>query len=271
MNCIDFEYDGIRLSDFDSMVGNITTSSDVETHSIGNNINFNTVYMNSSNKFNLISTQYSEAYTDTFQICRNFCKSNRDFYDDHEVSNIMRWLNRKTFKKFKPVYSDSEYSNVYYYASFNINPIRLSGYVIGFEVTMQTNAPFGFYEPDEYIFSITEEDNKFTIFDTSDEVGSSYPDLVKIQLLSSGDLNIKNSWGDDILIKNCLNGETIEMVGEYKVITTDNASHTTLYNDFNYEFLKIHNDYDNTENTYTVSLPCNIFISYSPICKGGVI
>lgn len=273
MNCIDFEYDGKRLSDFNSMIGYITNSSGAETYNIGSQLKFNTVYVNSSNKFNLASTQYSEAYTTTFQICRNFCDKNNSlrFYNDREVSSMIRWLNQRTFKKFKPIYSDLEYFDIYYNASFNVSPIRFSGQVIGFEVTMQTNAPFGFYEPTEYHFSLTGKDNTFTIYDTSDEIGSLYPDLVQIELLSGGNLKIESSRGDIVIINNCLKGETIEMIGEHKIIRTSSEQHTALYNDFNYNFLKIHNDYDNTENTYTVSLPCKIHLSYSPICKGGVI
>ena len=275
MYCTDFEYAGHRLSDFDSILCHITDGTGAETKNIGSQITFNTVYVASTNKFRLISTQYDETYTTTLQICKNPCnyKSNDDsVYTELELRTLMKWLNRRTYEKFKAIYNNGEYSQVYYNASFNIQAIKLGDDVIGLELTMNTDAPFGYYDLAEYEFHILERDDEFTIYDISDEVGYAYPDLVHIECLEDCDLEIKNSKDEDVVsIKGCVSGEVIELIGRNKIITSNNESHTKLYNDFNYNFLKIHNEYDDGENTYTVSHPCNITITYSPICKGGVI
>ena len=54
-----------------------------------------------------------------------------------------------------------------------------------------------------------------------------------------------------------------------------------LYNNFNFTYPKIGNDYkdvdddgyysDNMENIFTVNIPCTITFKYSPICKMGII
>lgn len=275
MYCTDFEYAGKRLSDFGMMLCHIADSVGTEAKNIGSQITFNTSYKSSLNKFQLISSQYDEAYTTTLQICKNVCniKSNEEFiYTEVEIRNVMRWLNRKTYNKFKAIYEDGQYSQTWYNASFNIQAIKLGDDVIGFELTMNTDAPFGYYEQTEYTFNIEESDQEFTIYDFSDEVGYAYPDLVKIECLDDCDIEITSSKDEEsVRINNCVKGEIIELIGKNKIITTNMDSHKKLYNDFNYNFLKIHNDYEDGENVYNVSHPCNITIVYSPICKGGVI
>ena len=60
------------------------------------------------------------------------------------------------------------------------------------------------------------------------------------------------------------------MDGEHKIITSD-KNHKNLYNDFNYNFFDIDvSEYDGNENTYEVSIPCEITVTYIPIRKVGV-
>lgn len=270
MYYIDFEYDGKRLSEFDSILCCITDDAGVKTVSIGSNITFNTTYINSSSRFKLMSTQYSEAYTSNFQIAKSTCNGSTDYYTEYEIKYIMRWLNRRKSYKFKPIYENGEFSDVYYNASFNLEEIKLGDKVIGFQLNMNTDAPFGYYEPVEYNFSLNKNE-EFNIYDISDEIGWIYPDKVTVECLSDGDLKIENVGKETCIVKNCSSGELINIIGEEKIIESSMESHTRLFNDFNYSFIKIHNDYENNENTFKVSIPCNISIIYSPICKVGAL
>jgi hypothetical protein len=145
--CKDFEYDGQRLSDYECIVCHILEGGDASAINIGSQITFNTLPIASGNKFKLMSTQYAETYTATFEICKYSClDSDNNFFTQEEVSCLMRWLNKKRFKKFKMVYEDGELADVYYNASFNVNPITYYGDIIGLQLTLQTDAPFGYYE-----------------------------------------------------------------------------------------------------------------------------
>lgn len=282
MKCIDFEYDNQRLSDYNCIVCHILEGGDASAISIGSQLTFNTLPIISQNKFKLMSTQYDEAYTVTLEICKYNCKDPDDnTFTQEEISYIMRWLNKRTFKKFKVVYEDGEMSNVYYNASFNVNPITYYGDVIGFQLTLQTDAPFGYYDEIEYTMDFTADKLKHSYYDVSDEIGYIYPASMTIELLETGNFEMTNSQETErtTAIKNCVAGEIITLI-ENKTISSS-ETHNKLYNDFNYIFPRICNKNediygygyadDNMENTFTVNMPCKITFKYSPICKMGIV
>ena len=91
---------------------------------------------------------------------------------------------------------------------------------------------------------------------------------MKIKCLSSGNLIINNSIENrDTVIKNCTQNEIISL--DYPIIESTLISHK-LQNDFNFNFVRIANTYENTLNKLTFSLPCEVQLSYNPIKKVGV-
>ena len=101
MYCTDFEYDGQRLSDYGCAVCHISGTADLNVVSLGSKITFNTINMVHQNKFKLMSTQYNETYTATFEIAKFDC-SDRDNYvfSSAEIAKLTRWLNKKTYNKY---------------------------------------------------------------------------------------------------------------------------------------------------------------------------
>ena len=277
MYCIDFEYDGKRLSDYGCIVCHISSKSDLNTVNIGSQITFNTINRVQQNKFKIMSTQYDEAYTATFEIGKFNCNNRDDYtFSPKEVSALMKWLNKKKYCKFKMIYQDGEFSNIYYMGSFNVQMVTYGGDVIGLELTLQTNAPFGYYDPIDYEMRFNSVNEEIIIYDASDEIGYVYPHNVQIECLESGKLTIHNSKDGlrSVVIDNCVKGEILTLDGENKIITSS-KNHTRLYNDFNYNFVKISNNSENgiddNQNIFTVSLPCIITFTYSPICKMGIV
>lgn len=279
MRCTDFEYDGQLLSDYGFIICDFGDGAGTETVSVGSPLNLNTIQMPHLNKFKVMSTQYGEAYSVTFQIAKTEdlnAAADTLFLDEYELSRLIRWLNRKEFHKFKAIYADGEHAKTYYMGTFNVQTICLRGNVIGLELTLQTNAPFGYYEPVEYEMTLSDTADGCTICDTSDEIGYIYPDIVEIECLGSGDLTVSNSNDTrQTIIRNCAKGEVITLYGETKQIASS-MEHQKLCNDFNYSFIRIinrrENGNDESSNTFTASLPCRIRLVYSPISKGkGVI
>ncbi len=267
MFALDFEYDNQRLSDYGLIICNFNNAS-METIKAGSSITFNKVSMNNGKKFNLTNTQYEECIQTTFTVC----KDPKLYKDDMEISNddyrnVMRWLNRREFLPFLLLGGDEYDANICYYnASFNVSKIMIADALYGLELAMETDKPFGYGERQIHRWKVENPQKSHSIYDVSDEIGSTFPDM-KIIVNSSGNLSIHNELEDcTMLIKNCKAGEEIIIYGESQIITSSISSHA-IYNDFNFEFFRIGNTITDRNNKITCSLPCSIQLWYSPIIK----
>ena len=266
MKCYDFEYDGEYLSQYGFVICKFG-SGGIDTVSNGSIINFNTVPTQYGAINELASTKYDECISATFQICIDPC--NLDFREVtvDEMRKIMRWLNRKGFHKFKLV--DPEYTNVYFEASFNVSRVEFDGMLVGFELEMTTNSPFAHMEPVTITIDndILEGAAEKTVVCRSDDEGYIYPKM-EIVMNGAGDLEIVNEFENrTMIIKNCSVGETITL--DYPVIQTSDSGHKIM-DDFNWMFFRLANTYDDRNNHITISLPCTIKMTYSPIVKVGI-
>lgn len=264
MKAQDFEFDGKKLSSFDMIICRFG-SGGLDTISNGSVLSFNTVSALDGSIHRLVSTEYEDCLETTIQICKNPCH-NRDM----EISSslfreLVRWLNRKKFLKFKIL--SEEYIDLYYEAKIDISRIELDGKIVGLELTIKTNRPFALKEPRVITIKNTSKDGKHSIGDVSHEEGYIYP-RTEITITENGNLNIHNALEDrNTYIANCVAGEVITM--DYPIITSSISSHN-VQNDFNWNFFRIANSYHNNRNDLTISIPCAIKIEYSPIVKVGL-
>ena len=264
MKSYDFEYDNLRLSDFGLIICDFDSSGS-KTIAIGSNITFNTVPTIHGLKHELTSSEYGDCLTTTIQICKHPCKNDYEEISILELRDIMRWLNRKEFHKFKLL--ETEYLDFYFEASFNVSKIEYNGRIYGLELEMITNRPFALQEPILIKINNTEKNVVKNIASQSDEEGFVYPEM-EIVVNSDGDLEIYNDADKRTMrIANCKAGEVIK--ANYPIIETSLLSHK-IQNDFNWIFFRINNVFNNKLNNITISLPCEIKIKYSPIIKVGV-
>lgn len=268
----DFEYDGNCLSDFGFVVCDFDGASSYDVISAGSNIIFNKVSVGSGRRFGLNGTSYEECVTATFDICKDPCLEGDGVITSDEYRDLMRWLNRKRFLKFRMLYDLEDYNDgvdretCYFYASFNIEKIKMYDKLYGLRLTMETDAPYGYAVPLSYNFKFDGSESDNVLFDMSDEIGYIYPDMT-INILGSGNLTIYNDMTDcTFYLSDCVAGETISITGNPMIITTSISSHD-IGACFNFEFLSIGNTFNNRENHITASLPCEIEITYSPIIK----
>lgn len=268
MKAFDFEYAGKNLHEFGMIICSFG-SKGLETISNGSQITFNTVSASCGAKHLLVSTQYEDCLETTIQICKNSCTSDILEISATEFRELTKWLNRKKFLKFKIL--DEDYIDLYFEASFNISRIEINGKLYGLELQVITNRPFALKEPRMLIVKNAVKNGKHFINDTSYEEGYIYP-YTEIIIEEDGDLDIYNALEDrHTIIKNCVAGEVITM--DYPVIESFIESlepHDNIQNDFNYNFFRIANTYDNSRNDLTISLPCTIKLKYSPIVKVGL-
>lgn len=267
MNATNFEYDGHHLSDFGFVICDFDGSNGVVTIDAGSQITFNQVSRHNGKKYSLTSTMYDNCIEASFQICKDPCKFDDISITNDEYRDMMRWLNRHKFYRFRFVgddYFDRE--TCYYDASFNIEKLLVDDKLYGLQLNMFTNRPFGYGKENKYEFNVTSSSDVLKVYDISDEIGYTYPNI-NIRVASNGDLTITNTTYNSVMvIKNCTVGEVININGDTMVVTSSLNSHK-IYKDFNFEYLKIGNTYSNRLNEITVSLPCVISISYYPIIK----
>ena len=264
MKAFDFEYNGINLSDKGFIICNFG-SKGLDTVSDGSEITFNTVSTLGGSKSNLISTTYEDCLGATIQICKHSCTGGIQEITPIEHRELTRWLNRKKFLKLKIL--DEAHIDLYYEASFNISRIELDGVLYGLELEILTNRPYALKEPRLITIKNLEQDGKHSINDTSHEEGYIYP-FVEVTINESGDLNICNAIENrNTYIANCVAGEVITM--DYPVISSSISSHN-IQNDFNWNFFRVANTYENSRNDLTISIPCTVKIEYPPIVKVGL-
>ena len=131
---------------------------------------------------------------------------------------------------------------------------------------MESDKPFGYGQELTTSWVFSDVSISKILSDMSDEIGYVYPDM-KITCNQAGDLSIFNELENcTMLIRNCSVGEVITIKGNEQIISTSYDSHD-ICNDFNWEFFKIGNTIDNRNNRISVSRPCAIVITYSPIIK----
>ena len=264
MKAFDFVYDGKNLSDFGFIICNFGDKG-LDTVSDGCQISFDTVPVFGGAKHELTSIQYEDCLETTIQICKHSCNGGIQEITTTEHRSITKWLNRKKFLKFKPL--SDEYIDLYFEASFNISRIELDGRLFGFELEVVTNRPYALKDPRIINIKNLIQDGKHSINDISHEEGYIYP-YVEIVINQDGNLNIHNAIENrDTYIANCVAGEVITM--DYPVIQSSISSHN-IQNDFNWNFFRVANTFENSRNDLTVSLPCSIKIEYSPIVKVGL-
>lgn len=264
MKAIDFYYDGLRLRDFGMMLCKFDGGGGVETID-GAEITFNTISTHNGLLNHMTSATYEDALTFTLQICPNLCDGYAMDVDLEKFRDIMRWLNRDGFHKFKLI--DDEYSGIYFMASFNVSKVELSGRIIGLELNGTTNAPYAFGEPVEFVIDNDEPDVVRSYFSKSDQEGFIYPN-VEITVKSAGTLEIHSITEDRVMkIDNCVDNEVITI--DYPIIQSSVPEHK-IQNDFNWIFYRVSTSFRNRQNEFTASLPCTIKITYSPIIKVGV-
>ena len=265
MKASDFEFNGKRLSEFGCIIANFDGGKGLETID-GAEITFNTIPSLNGSIYHLASSVYESCLETTIQIAKYSCSAGIQEITATEHRNLTRWLSQKKFMKFKIL--DENHIDLYYNAAFStISKIEIDGRLMGLELNIVTNSPHALKEPKTITVKNLEVDGKHSINDISHEEGYIYP-YTEITVNADGDLKIYNAIESrDTYIANCVAGEVITM--DYPVIESSISSHN-IQNDFNWNFFRVANTYENSRNDLTISLPCTIKIKYSPIVKVGL-
>lgn len=263
----DFEYDGILLSSFGMVIGTIDGSSGTTIVPHGNEISFNTVPIQNGLKQKAISSTYNNVIEATFQICKNPCASSMEITTS-EYLNLVRWLTRGSHKKLRFIGYNSAVSLLKFNAIFNVSRVELDGYIVGLELNVITDSPFGYTDDVTESYASNSSNWEFTLVNQSVAEGYLYPKLL-IKTKSSGTLTLSNSFDNSTMtIRNCSVNEEIIIEYPYKVEST--FGNHDLSKDFNWSFLTLSCLYNDVSNVITVSLPATVTVTYTPLVPTGL-
>ena len=270
MYMTDFTYDGKRLSDYGFIIASVDTNRNNSVE-MSSKMNFNTIKNNENFSYSIVGLDYQDTLQASFDIVKNPCISN-DPISPTELSFVTKWLNTNTYKEFHPIYNDDSFSDVVYTGKFDVSAITIGGDVYGFALTFTSNSPFAHSTNKHIEFTTNSHSETFTYISDSEQYGIVYPSQCEITCLDDGDLIITNSLDETnpVIIKNCSSGEVITIDGVHKVITSS-IEHPKLFNDFNYNYLKLITNEKSNINHITFSLPVSVRMSISTIRKVGII
>lgn len=179
----DFEYDGRYLSDYGFVICDIGGGSDVETVSAGGTVTIQTVRHGIGRRALAVNAIYENCIEAEFTIAKNPCDYDDQEVTDDEERDLMRWLNRRTYRKMRLLKEpQNDDGGCYYNAAFNIDKIRVDGRTVGYTLHMTTDSPFGH---GERIYNkgkiIGNDDGTFLsviqLEDANDDIGYIYPDM----------------------------------------------------------------------------------------------
>ena len=273
MYACNFEYDGQLLSDFGFVVCSFSSSADVEKSNTGSEISFETAPVQRGKRVYRVGTEYKNCLTTTFQICKNpeMYVGDEMVITRDEFRRISRWLNRNEYLWFHAFDYLTDVDHPWFRASFTLTKIESTSDLLGIELKMVTDSPFGYGLPITKTLEFESNALSVTFRDQNDEIGDTYPELT-ITCGASGTLTLSdNLTGCECEVKNCSNGEELHFSGDTMIITTDSSTHeATLADDFNYDFFRFANTYNTRENTITASMPCTVELTYRPTWKDTI-
>lgn len=269
MKLIDFEFDGISAREFGLLPCYFDTSTSELTPVY--DINMHPVKAAKSDKFYSTHASYDNPIEFSFDLVSDPCNPEFAFpaLDEEMIVNIYRWLTRKRYKKFKPIYDDGSFQNVFCNCTFNLTPLTSGGHVVGFTLKGLTDAPWAYY--DEQRVQSNPGENLLVFVDMSDQEGHIYMDC-EITVKEAGDFEMINNLEPrrKIVIKNCEAGEVLTFDGKRKQISSS-KQHLKLMNDFNYHWPRAVNQWNSRVNIFTANKSFDMSVRYFPVCKGGLL
>lgn len=270
MYVIDFQYAEHRLSDLGYMVAEATTQSS-DNVDLGSSLTQNVVLNKNTYKNSIVNNSYDKPIEVTFDVIKYDCSNPNAVMTDNEIAYMMRWLNRKQYLRFQPIYDDLSFPDVHYYGTFkDVKLVYMHGNPVGLNLTFTSNSPFGYMDEITNSFSLP-ENGTFTIYNFSDEIGILMPKLVQVTIKENGIFSLFNTldYSNETVVSGCSEGEVIKFYSEKEMIESTDMDH--IFNRFNYVYPILMSTYAQKENTFITQLPCDLSITYEPIRKVGII
>lgn len=268
MAMFDFKYNEKYLSDFNCILASFDGISGFATKQ-GCSLNFQTLKVNSTQKYKKYGLSYDDVLTDTWQITKQKCNNPNDkYFTNKEVREIIKWLNSESYKKLYLI--DEEYLDIYFLATFNVSKIIHANKCIGFELNVICNSCFGYINK-VFKDTINDANKTITLSIDNDRETFLYP-KIDIDILENGDLEIVSSTESNrkFILHDCTIGDKVYIDCENRIITSSNTTHN-LPSSFNFIFPRINYNFNNDNYKIDINLNSEVSIELEQVRKVGVI
>lgn len=255
MDTTNFIFNGQALSDYGFIICSFENDGTVTPGSIS----YTTTNTPNNDRKYFSSSKYEDTIVFEFSIAKFDCHSRKsDPVDRYEESAIHKWLVRED--GFHPLHFCQEgFENIYYNAYINITPVIIAGRTYGYHVTATIDNAYAYDYKNVYEFDIA-ANAEYILITSSDKAGYIYP-KIEITPLESGNLalDIKEDTNQTYTVfSSVVANDTIKLNCELGIIENYNTDN------FNWIFPRLIQDYDDTYNTVTTTLPCHIKLEYIP-------
>lgn len=183
----DFIFDNEFLSDHGFM---ICSFSGAEKQWSGGEITFTTGRTPNTDSQKFYTSGYDTPLSCNFSICKKICGSSGYELNREEQSDIMRWLCREDGYHWLQ-FDTEEYEDVYFHVYFTAQPHFIGSRMVGFDLTMTTDSPYGYSKPMKKQFTLTAANPKIVFKNYSDKIGNIKPKCTIIPK-STGNLILKS-------------------------------------------------------------------------------
>lgn len=259
-----FIFDGVSCDDYNLTMCSFGNSSGVQTSSAGSKIEIKTVKSPNANKWIRYNAQYSEPISFIIQVM----KTDGSEINITEQELINRWLVRSDDYKWIQFVQD-DHEDLYFNGQATSSSLLSIGNVnYGMEFNFVTDSPYGYSA--ERVNPYTAIDSQIiTFLDQSSEIGYNYPQMT-ITIGTEGTFAILNKAENRLFqLTNCTVGEVITIDNENKIMTSTNLNHA-LYDNFNFNFFRFVNTYNNRVNELQITGNATIVFKYRLPRKVGI-
>lgn len=183
-----FEFNGIHSKDVGIFILNFNESSGSETASVGDEINFITTQAACSDRLHFHGFRREQTISMTFQIGKNPDNAADLRFTREDAAFLKAWLERKDGYHFLRFFQ-KEYEDTYFYCQIHVEWIRVAGIIVGAELSVICNAPYGYSGIQGIDVELADGDS-FIVYNDSDEQGGLEIDQVEIGLTGGNDCTL---------------------------------------------------------------------------------
>lgn len=294
-----FEFNGVDCRDVGICMMDFDGFNNDGVASLGDEVSFITTRAAHSDRLHFHGYNREQTMTLHFQIGKDPAVASDMEFSRAELAFLKSWLERRDGYHFLRFFQ-KDYEDTYFYCQIHVEWIRVTGRIVGAELSATCNAPYGYSGIQGMDVNLQDGDS-FIVYNDSDEQGGLEIDQVEIGLENAADCtltltnHLENKYsltgGTDgshtTIIQHCNGNEHIIIDGLHHSITTSNTQHTngSICEDFNFCYPRLINistnlplvnyipsndnyhAYDeNRINRFTVTgAPCHVTFAYRTI------
>lgn len=258
-----FEFNGVDSRDVGICMMDFDGFNNDGVASLGDEVSFITTRAARSDRLNFHGYSREQTMTLHFQIGKDPATATDMEFSREELAFLKAWLERQDGYHFLRFFQKG-YEDTYFYCQIHVEWIRVTGKIVGAELSATCNAPYG-YSGIQGIDVEVPDGGSFLVYNDSDEQGGLEIDQVEIGLAGGTDctLTLTNQLENQYTITgntdtnqtdssyttriyHCNQGEHILIDGLHHSITTsenhqNNHTNGSICEDFNFRYPRLIN------------------------------